>query len=166
MRLADSRIGRSGSPVWSASLAVMNSLERLFQRQTGDAVEEQDRISRGFREAVKASHLGVRVEGGPITDAGVHVVVGLMVAWSEHDRRLALGLDYAVESGRAGADVIEVFDGDSIRTLEDLEKYIPDLGEAAIQNPWVGVWRDGRPWFSFGGAAATAWLHDRYGITS
>jgi hypothetical protein len=144
----------------------MNSLERLFRRQLADPVEEQDRIRRGFLEALGESHLRVRVEDGPIHDDGIHVVVGLMVAWNDYDRRLALALDRAVESGRAGTDTIEVFDGDSILTQEDLTGYIPDLGEATMQEPWVGVWKDGRPWFTFCGPAATAWLQDRYGMTN
>ena len=109
---------------------------------------------------------GVRVAQGPISAVGTYVVVGLMVAWSEYDRRLAVGLERAVTEGAAGTDMIEVFNGDEVTTLQDLNQYIPDLGDGAAQSPWVGVWKDGRPWFSLGGASAIAWLQDRYGISS
>lgn len=138
-----------------------------IRRQPGGAVEEQDRINRGFLATLHESRLGVREAGGPISDIGVHLVVGLMVSWSNYDRNLAIGLDLAIAHGRAGTDTIEVFNGDSITTFEELRLYIPNLEEQeAIQNPWVGVWMDGRPWYSFAGAAATAWLHSRYGVTT
>jgi hypothetical protein len=142
----------------------MTSLEHLFRRQPGDAVQEQERISLWFPAALGESPLGVRVPHGPITVVGAHVVVGLMVAWSQYDRDIALGIERALAEGRCGTDTIEIFNGDDALTLQDLSQYIPDLGEEAAQNPWVGVWQDGKHWFSLGGASASAWLYNRYGI--
>lgn len=48
--------------------------------------------------------------------------------------------------------------------IADLHQYIPEW-EESMHSPWLGVWRDGKPWFTMAGHSAKSWLCDRYGIT-
>jgi hypothetical protein len=141
----------------------MSALRDLLESKLSNPVAEQERVNLGFHSAVGRSLLGWRDPAGPITHLGLHIVLGLMVAWNDYERRLVIELERAIEDGRTKGDVIEVFNADRISSVADLQEHITGW-EEGMSSPWLGVWRDGELWFRMAGAAATTWLCDRYGL--
>ena len=145
-------------------MGVMSRIRNLFESKLPNPVAEQERINRDFQSAVLQSRLGWRDPAGPIAHIGLHIVLGLMVAWNNYERRLVIELEQAMQDGRTEGDIVEIFNADLVASVAELQKYIAGWDEG-MSSPWMGVWRDGELWFRMGGPAATTWLCDRYGLS-
>lgn len=143
----------------------MGALQDLFDSKLPSPTDEQDRVNRQLRGATERDGLRWREPDGPITPVGLHVVLGLMVAWNDYERRLLVELERAFAGGQTESDLIEIFNADQITSIEELQTYIPGWREG-MSSPWLGVWADGEQWFRLSGAAAMTWVCDRYGIVS
>jgi hypothetical protein len=98
--------------------------------------------NRRFRERVAASPFRLWSPGAPIPEGGVRLLVGI-ATWSAYDLRL---LDLIEETPRANWPtplVLELFNTDDCRSLDDFDHYVPGLGQV-FHTPVVGLWRDGR----------------------
>jgi hypothetical protein len=108
----------------------------------GDPRHDPADTNRRFQERVAASPFRPWSPGDPIPEAGLRLLMGV-ATWSAYDLRL---LDLVEETPRENWPtplVLELFNVDDCRSLDDFDRYIPGLGKV-FHTPVVGLWRDGR----------------------
>ena len=118
----------------------MNTFHDLFRQPTRpiDGEFQPDRRSTllpGFVERSPKLHLWS--SDHPMPQQGLRLLIGV-ATWSGYDMNLLDLIEEAPENGVR----VEVFDADSLTSLDDLARIIPGL--AGLQPPFVGLWTDGR----------------------
>lgn len=86
----------------------------------------------------------------PIRADGEWVLIGI-ATWSAYDLDLLDRLAAKLAGLKRNA-IIDIFDVDECKSMEDLERYVPGIGRV-FQTPVVGVWHDGTKVDSAWGAA-------------
>jgi hypothetical protein len=88
---------------------------------------------------------------------GERILIGV-ATWSVFDLNLLDCLQEALSRG-SRQTVIDVFDADDCKALDDFEPYIPSIGRV-FQSPAVGIWRDGESVLSAWGFAGRQLLKE------
>ena len=86
----------------------------------------------------------------PISANGERALVGI-ATWSLYDPQLLDRLQATLACCNRQT-IIDIFDVDACKSLDDTERYVPGIGRV-FQTPVVGVWRDGVKISSAWGAA-------------
>jgi hypothetical protein len=107
---------------------------------SGHPAEEQQEAYRRLPFVLSQSPLHYWSPEEEVYAQGTRFLVGV-ATWSHYDLKLLDALDKALAKGKS-KDRVDVFNIDNCRTMEDLERYIPEAGKM-YQTPMVAEWRDG-----------------------
>ena len=109
--------------------------------QEGDLYSDR-MIMKAFPRIVSQSRLNYWCPGDKIGEKCQRILVGVAPGWDDLDIKLLDGLDQALSQERYSDYQIDVFDISTLKRMEDLQKYIPEI-ERAYHTPLIGLWKNG-----------------------
>jgi hypothetical protein len=125
---------------------------------------QQQRLVEEFRKVLPLTRLVPWQVGDPFPEATL-VLLALSISWNRYEMELASALDEASAEGRIGDDTIAVLPVEDMRDAETIDELFPGLADPPTQTPHLAVWDHCEAFVVSAGAAATAFVSDRYGLS-